>query len=209
MGRSQEWSALGFRTTHMGFFLFINSFYVFSILSLKTAVSLSSLSHLPVISDFHVLIYRSELQLLRAEPKVIFWIWKFASKPKDCLETVHTQWDFWQLLAYSLPTDTIFEVLMLTQHLPNWYCAYVFFLHRIIIPWREHILCMMQVSNEELNWGGGGRREKQCLVMEAHNYSMLGKLWLLEEKSITTNLLYQYNNNQHSISICIYAHRQV
>lgn len=56
----------------MGFFLFINSFYVFSILSLKTAVSLSSLSHLPVTSDFHVLIYRSELQTIRAEPKVIF-----------------------------------------------------------------------------------------------------------------------------------------
>lgn len=73
MGRSQKWSALGFRTTHMGFFLFINSFYVFSILSLKTAVSLSSLSHLPVISDFHVLIYRSELHTIRAEPKVIFF----------------------------------------------------------------------------------------------------------------------------------------
>lgn len=45
----------------MGFFLFINSFYTFSILFLKAAVSLSSLSHLPVTLDFHSLIYKSEV----------------------------------------------------------------------------------------------------------------------------------------------------
>jgi hypothetical protein len=50
----------------MGFFLFINSFDIFSILSLKAAVSWSSLSHLPVTSDFHVLIYKFELEVIRS-----------------------------------------------------------------------------------------------------------------------------------------------
>lgn len=40
----------------MGFFLFISSFYAFSILFLKAAVSLS---HLPVTSDFHLFICKS------------------------------------------------------------------------------------------------------------------------------------------------------
>lgn len=58
----------------MGFFLFINSFYTFSILFRKAAVSLSSLSHLPVTSDFRLLIYKSELEVMKAKHKVILGI---------------------------------------------------------------------------------------------------------------------------------------
>ena len=58
----------------MGFFLFINSFYAFSILFLKAAVSLGSLSHLPVTWNFHLLIYESKLEVIKAKHKVILLI---------------------------------------------------------------------------------------------------------------------------------------
>lgn len=72
----------------MGFFLFINSFYTFSILFLKAAVSLGSLSHLPVTSDFHLLIYKSELGVIKAKHKVILLILNFTYISENHLEAL-------------------------------------------------------------------------------------------------------------------------
>lgn len=63
-----------FINTHMGFFLFINSFYIFSIFFLKTSVSLNFLSHLPATLGFHLLIYKSEFKVIKVKYKVSFLI---------------------------------------------------------------------------------------------------------------------------------------
>ena len=72
----------------MGFFLFINSFYTFSILFLKAAVSSGSLSHLPVTSDFHSLIYKSELGVITAKHKVMLLILNLTQIPESHLEAL-------------------------------------------------------------------------------------------------------------------------
>lgn len=70
----------------MGFFLFINSFCTFAILFLKAAVSPGALSHLPVTSDFHLLIYRSELGVKTAKHKVMLLTLNLTQIPESHFE---------------------------------------------------------------------------------------------------------------------------